>query len=425
MLIDVPKEPPPPQRDGHASDGSERWITRWRADPDPHTGGRHQHAARFYGPRETAMREYRRWLKAWRADPAMQNPRHRPGQLVGDIADAYLAWAERTYRKRGEPTSYVHNCRSALQRLSDALGHLAGDNLTAPALARLRDQWDAAGAARRETINLWLGVVRKAWDWAAEQGYVEPDVALRLRTVSRLQRGRSQAPEYEDVAPVAWQTVEATLPELSPVVAAMIRMLWHTGMRPDEACSMRPADIDMSGDVWLYRPAGHKTEHRGKSRIVAIGPQARAELEPWLSPAAQRPIFRPSMAPGAKSPQRDQYDANSLRRAVHRACDRVFPPPAELTRIYVASQGRKRWRLETEAEWRTRLGAEGAVRLDQWVAINRWNPGQLRHARATHLRRTHGIEAARLALGHADAGVTHIYAERDIEAMVRIARETG
>ncbi len=35
-------------------------------------------------------------------------------------------------------------------------------------------------------------------------------------------------------------------------------------MRPAELCILRPADIDRSGDVWVYRPSDHKTQHHGR-----------------------------------------------------------------------------------------------------------------------------------------------------------------
>jgi integrase len=49
----------------------------------------------------------------------------------------------------------------------------------------------------------------------------------------------------------------------------------------------------------------------------------------------------------------------------------------------------------------------------------------LRHNRATEVRRRYGIEAAQVALGHARADVTEVYAEKNMEMATRIAREMG
>jgi hypothetical protein len=49
----------------------------------------------------------------------------------------------------------------------------------------------------------------------------------------------------------------------------------------------------------------------------------------------------------------------------------------------------------------------------------------LRHSRATELRREFGIEAARVALMHSDAGITLVYAEADQKLAADVARKTG
>ena len=56
------------------------------------------------------------------------------------------------------------------------------------------------------------------------------------------------------------------------------------GMRPGEVCSMRPADIDTSGDLWIHRPIHHKTAHHGHERhdqAIAGFADAQATFQ-WL-----------------------------------------------------------------------------------------------------------------------------------------------
>ena len=59
------------------------------------------------------------------------------------------------------------------------------------------------------------------------------------------------------------------------------------------------------------------------------------------------------------------------------------------------------------------------------MIIEHWHPNQIRHTRATALRRQFGLEAAQVSLGHAKADVTQIYAERDLVKAVEIAKMTG
>jgi len=57
--------------------------------------------------------------------------------------------------------------------------------------------------------------------------------------------------------------------------------------------------------------------------------------------------------------------------------------------------------------------------------IPHWFPLQIRHSRGTEVRRRYGLDAAQATLGHARADVTEVYAEKNLELAVRIARETG
>jgi hypothetical protein len=49
----------------------------------------------------------------------------------------------------------------------------------------------------------------------------------------------------------------------------------------------------------------------------------------------------------------------------------------------------------------------------------------LRHSLGTEVRRKFGLEAAQVMLGHSQANVTEIYAERDLALAVRVAAEIG
>ena len=102
-------------------------------------------------------------------------------------------------------------------------------------------------------------------------------------------------------------------------------------------------------------------------------------------------VAQPKRRPG------NRYTTSSYRRAIHRACDRVFP----------ASEGV--------------VGEEHKL----WQRRHRWSPNQLRHAAATDIRRIFGLEAAQVMLGHSAADVTQIYAERDLSKGLEIAKRIG
>ena len=289
--------------------------------------------------------------------------------------------------------------------------------------------------------------------WAAGQELIPVSVPDALRTVEGLKAGRTEAPEPEPVKPVSDDLVDATLPHLTPTLAAMVQFQRLTGARPSEVCRLTTGMIDRSGEVWVATFGDHKTAHKGKARRVFIGPQAQAWIEPYLKNDTDAPVFSPQQSekerrkaqneqrksyqscgngPGTnrkaqprKSPRR-QYDNGSYNRAITYACDAAFPSPRHFQRQRVEATGRKTDRWETEGEWQARLKREGLFdELERWRKAHRWSPGQLRHSYATEVRKDYGLEAAQILLGHSRADVTQVYAERDTARAVEVAREAG
>jgi len=248
--------------------------------------------------------------------------------------------------------------------------------------------------------------------------------------VAGLRQGRSEARETCPIQPVEDQTVEATLVELSEVVAGMVRFQRLTGCRPAEVCALRPCDLDRSGEVWVFTPASHKTEQR----LIPVGPRAQALLFKYLARDGETHCFRPCDSeakryaalhsqrqtplscgnrPGTnrvkcrRRPPGKQYQVPSYRRAIHYACDQVFPHP-EL--------GKTIHHTMTEHQ---------IAELKAWQSAHRWSPNQLRHAAATEFRSKFGLEVAQVILGHASADVTQVYAERDLAKDAEVARQIG
>ncbi len=73
----------------------------------------------------------------------------------------------------------------------------------------------------------------------------------------------------------------------------MVRFQRLTGCRPIEVCLVRPCDVDTSGQVWVFRPESHKTEHHGRDRTICIGPKAQDILRKYL--------LRSSLPSGSRS----------------------------------------------------------------------------------------------------------------------------
>jgi integrase len=57
--------------------------------------------------------------------------------------------------------------------------------------------------------------------------------------------------------------------------------------------------------------------------------------------------------------------------------------------------------------------------------IPAWYPLQIRHSRATEVRRLYGLDGAQSALGHKNADITQVYAEKSLKLAIDIARSIG
>src|SRR5262249_31500211 len=149
------------------------------------------------------------------------------------------------------------------------------------ALRAVRDAMIKADISRK-VINNWINRIRHIFKWAASLEIIPPQVYQALRTVPGLERGRCNAREKEPVVSVPEEHVDAILHHLRPQTRAIVELMRYTGMRPGEAVQIRRADIDMSAQIWEYKPRHHKMSYRGMNRIIPIGPKGQEILRPFF-----------------------------------------------------------------------------------------------------------------------------------------------
>jgi integrase len=155
----------------------------------------------------------------------------------------------------------------------------------------------------------------------------------------------------------------------------------------------------------LYRPASHKTAHHGKTRVVVIGPKAQAVLKEFL-PADDAFLFSPAKAMAERS-------------AAKRAARKTRVQPSQRNRY------KKNRRRAPGQHYRNTAYAHAVHVACLRAGIPLWAPNQLRHLHGSEVRKQFGLEAAQVALGHAQAHVTQIYAERDLTLAVSVAKAIG
>lgn len=227
---------------------------------------------------------------------------------VDDLALLYLSHCDGYYRKDGEPTGETENIRRALRYVVAHCGKRRARDFTPATLIRVRQAMIDAGLVRK-AINIHVMRIRRMFRWAVANHGLPETVWRTLTSVSGLSAGRSEAKESPPLLPVEEETVNDTIPNLSRVVADMVRLQLLTGARPGEICSLRPCDISRgTNGVWTYRPERHKTEHHGRTRRIYIGPDGQTVLLPYLDRDPEVFCFSPEES------QADKYTARRQNR---------------------------------------------------------------------------------------------------------------
>jgi integrase len=328
------------------------------------------------------------WLDAGRPSSSSAGP------TVADLVADYLKHAEGWYQKAGKATSQLERIRNALARVTAIASALPAAKFGPRLLKQIREEMIASGWSR-VYINGCIGCVKRAFRWAVSEELIPAAVGEALRAVEGLRAGRCKAKETQRVKPVPDAAIKPVLDQCLPIVRDMAHLQLLAGMRPGEVVQLRPADVDRTAEVWIYRPASHKTEHHGSNRHVFLGPRAQAILEKYLagrcpdaccfSPRealeARRAERGQALTFSERRPPRDHYTSGSYARAIREACDRA--------------------------------------------GISRWHPHQLRHNAATAVRSGFGPDVARAFLGHESLQATKIYAELDLGAAAAAAAKLG
>ena len=163
--------------------------------------------------------------------------------------------------------------------------------------------------------------------------------------------------------------------------------------------------VTLAVDELALRYLKHARQHYRKNgeETSEVSSIMAAPLTP--SQKARKPKAKPAVTPG------ERYTVASYGSAVRKGCEKAFDMPRELRNVSTKLPAAEREGLKAQAR--------------AWREAHAWHPHQIRHTAATEIRRTFGLEAAQVALGHASADVTQLYAERDLELARQVAAKLG
>lgn len=342
-----------------------------------------------------------------------REPIEGAGVTIIELAAAFFEARAEYYVKNGKQTNQLARFRTACEFPVKYYGSTVANEFGPKRLLECRNLMETSGRFSRRYINTLITCFRSVVKFGVERELVRPETLTALQAIAPLKRGRSVAGELPPVQAVDARIVETTCEALAPTIAAMVRLQRYTGMRPGEVCQMRAGDIFVGGgEIWIYTIRSDKTDYRrpewAKKR-VPLGPKAQAILTPYLIEKEGEPdafLFSPEAAA--------QERALELRRARK-------TPATKQTRDRDARQKVRRYAPCYDAGTYGRAIA----RATKALGLPRWSPNQLRHLYATEIRAKFGLEASQLMLGHSNANVTQIYAERDFNKAIEIARVEG
>ena len=226
---------------------------------------------------------------------------------------------------------------------------------------------DAQGLSK-STRARRLSSVRQLFRFAHEEGWRDDNPALRISGPGRMQRLPETLSEAEVTALLAAARDHGRTVAERLRATAMMELLYATGLRVTELCTLPQAAVRGDPRMILVRGKG------GKERMVPLSAPARAALADWLAHL--------------------DAEAGPLRAAGKPVPKALFP----------ARGADGHW---TRQQVFTTLKA---IALRAGIAADKVAPHRLRHAFATHLL-AHGADlmVIQTLLGHADVATTEIY----------------
>jgi integrase len=289
-----------------------------------------------------------------------------------ELAVQYLDYMFKYYCPNGEIAPPYSKRKVAVKGFVQHFGTTPVAEFTPLSLVFLRDKWVEHGYAR-PVINEMIGYVKAMFRWGTTYLNISHDISARICMVDWLKRGHTTAREFRKIPPIEDTVIEQTLKFTCEPIGDMIRIQRLIAGRPQDVRNMRACDIDQSKEIWKYAPYKHKTQNRGRTRILAVGPKAQEILIPLLQERKGEDfVFQIN----GKQVSPMQYP-----RGIAIACKEAGIPV--------------------------------------------WAPNRIRHTAGTDIREKYGLEVASLMLGHSTVSTSETYAELNYKRMETIAKEIG
>jgi integrase len=219
---------------------------------------------------------YKRYHQVMAAEPTGRVADPLPDATVAAVCDQFLDWCQK------------HNAARTYQWYRDFLQDFCAHCGKTPA-AELKPfhvtGWLDRHGGWKEARRGALIAVKRAFNWAADEGLLRANPVKQLRKPPAKSRGRV-------LSAAERQAIFDSYPAGDPFRDFLLA-LQETGARPGEVAAVTAADIDLKGGVWVLR--SHKTARKtGKPRVVILTPAAIELCKRLIGEHPDGPVFRNS-----------------------------------------------------------------------------------------------------------------------------------
>ena len=362
-----------------------------------------------------ALTAYNRFCAEIQSNPIFTPQSGEASITIAELVAAFLDHAKATLKA----PNYDHYRVVLMDFLLALYGDdkTAVDNFSPRCLKLVRQQLIISRRFCRKMVNEYTRRIVAVFSWGVGEEYVNSNTAATLKAVKPLPEcypGTFDNPEREDVPD---DVIRRTLPFLPPLLMAMIQVQRMTGCRPSEIFNMKAGEIDRKSDpdLWLYRPAHHKTEKKTKrKKVVPLGKPEQELIAPYLEgKTGGEAIFSPRRAMQERTAERRANRKSKLTPSQRARDEARAAKPSAYSEFY----DRHSYRQAIEYAIK-----KANRRLPDDEKLPHWTPYQIRHTAATELELETDIENAQILLDHESLNTTKRYTKKRLEKSKNLAR---
>lgn len=365
-----------------------------------------------------SKRKYDRMIAEWYLRGRQGPQAAAPGSTIAQLIAGYLEHRA----SEGIGPSHQKQIRIVMRILNEHYGDICITDFGPMQLKALRQKMtqmkcrnfgrEGALTLSRNYVNGMVVLIKDLFRWGAEVEIVPQGVYGALLTVKPFGMGKGGR-EGAKVKPADISDIDAVLELATPIMRGILELQLLTGARIGEICQLRAIDIDTRGRVWKFTPEHHKTEKKGFSRVVLIGPRGQEIVKRFLKPDLHAYLFTPAEGHRNRVFVQERNGKPFLQQRHYSGTSRCTSGNFR-ERYYADAICSQLVSLVKRAD--ALAHARNPKAPPEVPLVRRWHTHQLRHLRATYLRSKYGIDVAQVVLGHANLATTEEYAETDTDA---------